>query len=411
LNPEWGEKFELVVNDVNTALKVTVWDKDLIGTDDLIGETLIPLENIVGQKVAQKWYTLYDQSRITGEVMLGLKLPKPEGYKSADEVIQEATPQDVIAEQVVELSNSTNSETEMYGHHVCAPPHIRIYVSGTLSDLAQERYFLHDGVIPQVRRFCEKHNIFCTVVDVRMGIVEDSASMLEICLEELEQASIFICFIGEKYGVRVDDVQRLGTARPWVENVKGKSLVEFEVASAIITDPHKFHGRAFVYMRDPAYVDEVPGLARDDYSESDPTNALALEAFKKRINAVQGLPVVNNYTTPGSVMEKVSKDLLRTVKKMYSDSVRMRLLTLQRATMLHYCREEVRHFYLDSEVAQQLNNYVAFDDRTVLNVIGPSGSGKTSLLRTWGALFEIHRNRDVFFFMHFDLGADGVESA
>ena len=72
---------------------------------------------------------------------------------------------------------------------------------------------------------------------------------------------------------------------------------------------------------------------------------------------------------------------------------------------------QVLHYYVDPEIAQQLNNYIAFDDRTVLNVVGAPGSGKTSLLRTWGSLFEINRNLDVFFFIHFDLGAAGVESA
>jgi len=413
LNPQWSEKFELVVNDVNDSLRVSVWDKDLIGADDLIGETMIPLESIVGQKVPQKWYTLYAESRITGEVMLGLKLPKPEGYKSNEEIIQGVTPQDLSKDMGSDLnvSNASNSSTALYGHHTCAPPHIRIYVSGTLSDLAQERYFLHDGVIPQVRRLCEKHDIFCTVVDVRMGMVEETASMIDICLQELDRSSIFLCFVAEKYGVRVEEVGHLVAARPWTENVKGKSIVEFEVAAAIVTNPHKFHGRSFVYMRDPEYVDSVPGLARDDYSESDPVNALALEAFKKRLNSLQGLPVVNDYVSPGSVMEQVSKDLMRTVKRMYGTETRQRLLTLQRATLLHYCREEVLHYYLDAEIAQQLNNYIAFDDRTILNIVGPAGSGKTSLLRTWGSLYEINRNRDVFFFMHFDLGAAGVESA
>ncbi|KAJ1478166.1 hypothetical protein T484DRAFT_1818610 [Baffinella frigidus] len=35
---------------VNDMLKVQVWDKDMIGADDLIGETLIPLSTLVGKK-------------------------------------------------------------------------------------------------------------------------------------------------------------------------------------------------------------------------------------------------------------------------------------------------------------------------------------------------------------------------
>ena len=442
LNPEWDEKFELVVTDVNSMLKVTIWDKDLIGSDDLIGETMIPLETIVGQKAPQKWFTLYNESRITGEVMLGMKMPKPEGYKSNEEVINDVTPQDSLIDATGENKDEDVSGfsegASMYGHTVCAPPPIRIYVSGTLKDLQHERHCLHDGVIPNVRRHCEKCDLSCIVVDIRMGMVEESAGMIDICLQEIDRCSIFLCFVADKYGIRCppeppvfhedenkkdkmarekefkeikEIVDKVLVSRPMLKVVEGKSLVEFEVASAIVMDPHKFKGRAFVYTRDPNYVDSIPGLARDDYSESNPENALALDAFKKRLHSLDGVPVVSNYMSPSVVMERVSKDLLKTIKRMYSESTRKRLLTLQRATLLHYCEEHVLHYYLDSEVAMQLNNYIAFDDRAVLNIIGPPGSGKTSLLRTWGRLFEINRNRGVFFFMHFDLGAAGVESA
>jgi stromal membrane-associated protein len=64
LNPEWQEKFELPVDDLDQMLKVQVWDKDLIGSDDLIGETALPLSSLVGQRSAQKWHALYKDSQI-----------------------------------------------------------------------------------------------------------------------------------------------------------------------------------------------------------------------------------------------------------------------------------------------------------------------------------------------------------
>jgi hypothetical protein len=78
LNPEWAETFELVVHDVNNTLKVSVWDQDLIDAHDFMGGIMIPLQSVVGQEVTQKWYTLYHASRVVGEIMLSIKLPKPE---------------------------------------------------------------------------------------------------------------------------------------------------------------------------------------------------------------------------------------------------------------------------------------------------------------------------------------------
>ena len=59
LAPEWNEKFEIIVEDLNLPLNLSVWDKDMIGSDDMIGETMIPLTPLVGSKQAAKWYTIY----------------------------------------------------------------------------------------------------------------------------------------------------------------------------------------------------------------------------------------------------------------------------------------------------------------------------------------------------------------
>jgi hypothetical protein len=148
---------------------------------------------------------------------------------------------------------------------MCCPPPVRVYVSATLSDMSRERHHLNETVFPHVRRLCEDRRIFFVAVDVRIGMVEESASAVEQCLDELRKCSVFLCFIGEKYGVRVDDVAPLVAARPWLEAMGGKSLVEVEAAYATIEEPERFENRAFVYMRDPSYIDLLPGAARGDY--------------------------------------------------------------------------------------------------------------------------------------------------
>lgn len=94
LNPEWHETFELLVTDVNDVLKVSVFDSDLIGSDDLIGHTLLPLSELVGLEgddAAPKWHDITDdQSQTTGQVFLGLHLPRPDGYQTYQELADEA---------------------------------------------------------------------------------------------------------------------------------------------------------------------------------------------------------------------------------------------------------------------------------------------------------------------------------
>ena len=41
LNPEWDEEFDILIEDMASPLHVSVWDNDLLGSDDLIGEIFI----------------------------------------------------------------------------------------------------------------------------------------------------------------------------------------------------------------------------------------------------------------------------------------------------------------------------------------------------------------------------------
>lgn len=45
LNPEWDEEFEIRVEDMSAPLHVSVWDNDILGADDLIGEVFIRWES------------------------------------------------------------------------------------------------------------------------------------------------------------------------------------------------------------------------------------------------------------------------------------------------------------------------------------------------------------------------------
>jgi phosphatidylserine decarboxylase len=85
LAPEWNERFAIDVDDLNEMLTISVFDKDLIGAGDLIGETMLPLATLVGSDGLATWHEIYNESEVTGEVLLGFSLPRPQGYESHEE--------------------------------------------------------------------------------------------------------------------------------------------------------------------------------------------------------------------------------------------------------------------------------------------------------------------------------------
>ena len=406
LNPQWNEKFDILVTDVQGTLRLQVYDKDLIGSDDLIGETMIPLSTIVGKKLTQKWYTILNSSKVTGEVLISLRLPNPPGLAQP---VTSDTPGPSPDGNI--MDDSAEHVGTVVASHFCCPPHIRVYVAATLSDMARERQLLHETVAPSLRQFCESRNVIFITVDMRLGLVEESPSILNLCLHELDKCSIFLCFLADRYGTAFEDLKELTSSWPWLESFSGKSSIEIEIAAAIVIDPDKFRGRSFVYFRDNAYLDSLPGLIRGDYTESDAQYVLALEALKKRLKSITSLPILENYATPEDALQRTESDLRKCISQMYSKSVRQQILTVQRSSLLQYCREPVSYYYLDLDAAQRLNNYIAFDERCVLIVTGAEGAGKSSFLRTWFNLYETRRQPRVFLFPHFDLGMNGVESA
>ncbi|GBB94765.1 hypothetical protein RclHR1_02410011 [Rhizophagus clarus] len=57
LNPKFNEKFTFNVND-QKKLKVQIWDKDTIGSDDLIGEDDIDLSEVISKNYVDAWFDL-----------------------------------------------------------------------------------------------------------------------------------------------------------------------------------------------------------------------------------------------------------------------------------------------------------------------------------------------------------------
>ncbi|XP_053312007.1 NACHT domain- and WD repeat-containing protein 1 [Spea bombifrons] len=88
---------------------------------------------------------------------------------------------------------------------------VRIFISSTFSDMAEERDALMELAYPEIQAFCQKNGLTFEVVDMRWG-VRDYATVdhmtTELCLKEIESCSrismgpFLIAMIGERYGFR-----------------------------------------------------------------------------------------------------------------------------------------------------------------------------------------------------------------
>jgi hypothetical protein len=134
---------------------------------------------------------------------------------------------------------------------------VRIFLSSTFRDFAEERDLLVRTVFPELRRRCRQRQVELIDVDLRWGITEEEAQqgkVLPICLSEIDRSRpFFMGFIGERYGWVPERDQydlSLLMEQPWLESHRGgKSVTELEILHGVLNNP-AMSGRAFFYFRD-----------------------------------------------------------------------------------------------------------------------------------------------------------------
>ena len=83
LDPEWDEDFEIEMPDMAIPLRISVWDNDLLGADDLIGETFIRLDEFMDANpvedggIVSEWFTIKRDHKSTGDIQLGFSFKAP----------------------------------------------------------------------------------------------------------------------------------------------------------------------------------------------------------------------------------------------------------------------------------------------------------------------------------------------
>ena len=71
---------------------------------------------------------------------------------------------------------------------------IRLFISSTFRDMAQEREIIVANVFPLIRDFCNRRGVSFTEIDLRWGITDEEArsyQVLKICLDEVDRCTNF----------------------------------------------------------------------------------------------------------------------------------------------------------------------------------------------------------------------------
>ena len=296
-----------------------------------------------------------------------------------------------------------------YQDHISLSPQaarsrvVRIFISSTFRDMQLERDELARSVYPRLRAFCRERQVDFVEVDLRWGITAEQADRnetLDICMDEIDRCRpYFIGLLGERYGWIPETVPAETVTRfPWLAGQAGASVTQLEICHGVLNNP-SLARHAFFYFRDSGYTLELSGPDPEAFAAESPQAEERLLALKDRIRAC-GLPVVENYTNPAALSERVLADLLAAVEADFPRSDIPDALELEKAGHMAFALDRARVYIPRESDFRRLDSYVHSRDPVPLLVTGESGSGKSALLANW-ALGHLSRCPKSFLFLHF----------
>src|SRR5262245_56547590 len=280
---------------------------------------------------------------------------------------------------------------------------IRVFVSSTFRDMQGERDELVKRVFPELRHRCEERAVTWSEVDLRWGVTDEEKAegdVLSICLAEIEHCRpFFLGLLGDRYGWVPDHVaDALHEQEPWLAGAGGRSVTELEILHGVLNDPAQ-RGRAFFYLREPAYAagrppveqatllegptdDEVAALGAEAAAAKTARRRRQLADLKARIRA-SGYPV-RDYPEPIALGPLVEADLARMIDDVFPPGAPVDAPARADAEQAAYAASLTRGVVGRAADLAALDAAVAGDGPPVL-VTGEGGIGKSTLLATWAA--------------------------
>jgi nephrocystin-3 len=266
---------------------------------------------------------------------------------------------------------------------------VRVFLSSTFRDFAEERDLLVRKVFPELRRKCRERQVELVDVDLRWGITEEEAQqgkVLPICLAEIDRSRpFFIGLIGERYGwIPEADKYDLSLImqQPWLEEHRGgKSVTELEILHGVLNNP-AMEDRGFFYFRDPEWSQNKGGM----YLSEGLLEKEKLEALKDRIRQ-SGFPVAEDYPTPEALAERIKEDLWKLIDKAFPESEVPDALAQERMRHDAFAASRLGLYIGGNKYFEVLDAVIAGESCQPILVCGSSGVGKSSLLANWAQKF------------------------
>ena len=267
---------------------------------------------------------------------------------------------------------------------------VRVFLSSTFRDFAEERDLLVKKVFPELRRRCRERQVELVDVDLRWGITEEQAQrgeVLPICLAEIDRSRpYFMGFIGDRYGWVPEYHQydlSLLVEQPWLEEHRGgKSVTELEMLHGVLNNP-KMKDRAFFYFRNSEYSQSKGG----PYLSEGLEDAAKLEELKDRIRT-SGFPVEENYPNPEALAERVMEDLWKVIDEAYPEEDVPDPLTLERRKHEAYGGSRLGLYLGGKQYVQALDAAMKEEAFKPVLITGASGGGKSALIANWSRAYS-----------------------
>eukprot|EP01105_Mastigella_eilhardi_P027734 TRINITY_DN8715_c0_g3_i1.p1 TRINITY_DN8715_c0_g3~~TRINITY_DN8715_c0_g3_i1.p1 ORF type:complete len:1056 (-),score=242.25 TRINITY_DN8715_c0_g3_i1:18-3134(-) len=302
------------------------------------------------------------------------------------------------------------SKEEHVARHTEFEREIRVFISSPFRDMKEEREKIVKYVLPRLRKLCMSRDVQISYVDLRWGVTgaqAEQATMLLMCLREVEKSNVFVGLLGERYGWSITtegdtshndlltrSLEIAAREFPWVNEYRDRSVSELEMRM-IMNHLHVGNAKpAWFYLRDPYYIDEVKKEERHLYTSEGPITGRKLVALKTDITR-SGYKM-KEYFRPPQMADFLFEDLQAYINDKYPEGV----------ALSENEREELRHQLLSRNLSRVYlineNNFLELD-KFVMNttkevpflITGEPGSGKSALMANWIARHKEHHPEDV----------------
>jgi WD40 repeat protein len=262
---------------------------------------------------------------------------------------------------------------------------VRVFLSSTFRDFAEERDLLVRKVFPELRRRARERNVEVIDIDLRWGITPEQAErgeVLPICLAEIDRARpYFFGFIGDRYGW-VPEANHydpsLLVEQPWLDEHRGgKSVTELEMLHGVLNNPG-MAGRAFFYFRDTQYSQAKGSVYLSEGEE----HRAKLELLKGRIRE-SGFPLMEEYPSPEVLAARVQEDLWRVIDEAFPMESVPDPVAMERRKHEVYGAARLGLYLGGEKYFAALNEAMDADPFNSILITGPSGGGKSALVANW----------------------------